>query len=78
MVDTLASPSGNIMKLFKESTKEEETPFREWARINYTPFSEIKGVWHPVIQEECAKINADAQIEKSLAREYYPASKIDI
>jgi hypothetical protein len=78
MDDTLALPSGNIMKLFKDLTEAEETPFREWARVNYKPFTEIKGVWHPVIQEECAKINSAAQIEESLAREYYPASKINI
>ena len=78
MDDTVALPSGNIMKLFKELTKEEATPFREWARINYKPFSKINGTWHKLIQEECVKINADAQVEESLAREYYPASKIDI
>ena len=66
------------MKLFKDLTAKEMTEFKDWARKNYKPFTEIKGVWHPVIQEECAKINSAAQIEESLAREYYPASKINI
>ena len=66
------------MKLFKDLTDKEVAEFKDWARKQYKPFTEIKGIWHPVIQEECAKINASTQIEESLAREYYPASKIDI
>ncbi len=43
--------------LFKQLTEEEEEEFREWARENYEPLSEIKGIWHPVVQAECVKIN---------------------
>jgi hypothetical protein len=46
------------MKLFKDLTETEEAEFRAWARANYTPYSDISGVWHPVVQDECRKINA--------------------
>ena len=48
------------MKLFKKITKEEETPFREWARANYKAGDTISRVWHPIVQNECALINAKA------------------
>ena len=47
------------MKLFRNLTTKEEDEFRQWARDNYEPFSEIKGVWHPVVQDECVKINQE-------------------
>jgi len=47
------------MKLWKELTAEEEVSFRKWARENYKPYDEISGVWHPVVQEECVKINKE-------------------
>ena len=37
----------------------EEKQFRQWARENYQPFTEINGSWHPVVQDECAKINKE-------------------
>ena len=43
--------------LFKELSDDEKASYREWARINYEPLTEIKGIWHPVVQAECAKIN---------------------
>jgi hypothetical protein len=46
------------MKLFKDLNENQETEFRQWARDNYTPFTPIEGIWHPAIQDECAKINA--------------------
>ena len=47
------------MKLFRNLTTKEEEEFRRWARDNYEPFSEIKGVWHPIVQDECVKINQE-------------------
>jgi hypothetical protein len=49
-----------VMKLFRELSKDEEESFREWARVNYEPFTPINGVWHPVVQDECQKINSTA------------------
>ena len=45
------------MNLFRNLTGDEIREFKDWARQNYVPFSEIKGIWHPVIQQECARIN---------------------
>lgn len=47
------------MSLFKSLNADEEKQFRQWARENYTPGSEIKGVWHPVVQDECTKMNIE-------------------
>ncbi len=44
--------------MFKTLTPDEEKQFRQWARDNYQPHTEIAGIWHPVIQDECVKINA--------------------
>jgi hypothetical protein len=46
-----------VMQLFKQLTEEEKREYREWAWENYEPLSEIKGIWHPVVQAECALIN---------------------
>jgi hypothetical protein len=43
---------------FRDLDDSEEKEFRQWAHENYGPGTEIKSVWHPVIQEECRKINA--------------------
>jgi hypothetical protein len=43
--------------LFKTLNPQEEIEFRQWARENYKPYSEIKGFWHYVVQDECVKIN---------------------
>jgi hypothetical protein len=57
---------GNIIKeeqkmvtIFRELKEGEEKEFRDWARKNYTKYSEIKGIWHPVVQDECVKINSE-------------------
>lgn len=42
---------------FRTLTAAEEKRFRQWARDNYEPGSEIKGTWHPVVQAECVEIN---------------------
>ena len=41
------------MKFFRELTEEEKEGFRKWARENYKVYSPIKGIWHPIVQEEC-------------------------
>ena len=45
------------MNLFRELDATEEEEFRQWARDNYEPHTEINSVWHPVVREECEKIN---------------------
>jgi hypothetical protein len=50
------------MKLFRELSPNEESQFRQWARDNYQPFTDIKGIWHPVVQDECRKINQESEL----------------
>lgn len=42
---------------FKWLSVGEAEEFKQWARQNYEPFSPIKGIWHPVVQQECVDIN---------------------
>lgn len=44
---------------FRALTPTEETKFRSWARENYRAGSEIKGIWHPVVQDECVRMNEE-------------------
>jgi hypothetical protein len=37
----------------------EEARFRSWARETYRVGSEIKGIWHPVVQDECVAMNRE-------------------
>jgi len=45
--------------MFRTLTTEEEQAFRAWARANYEPLEEIRGIWHPVVQAECVQINVE-------------------
>jgi hypothetical protein len=47
------------MRIYRELTEEEEKEFRKWARDNYEVFNSIDGCWHPVVQEECVKMNKE-------------------
>jgi hypothetical protein len=47
------------MKMFMELSPDQEQKFRNWARENYHPFTEISGIWHPVVQDECVKMNKE-------------------
>ena len=47
------------MTFFKDLSPEEEAEYRKWARDNYKPLSSIEGIWHPVVQDECIKINKE-------------------
>ena len=48
--------------MFRFLNKEEEAKFRRWARDNYTPFTEISELWHPVVQDECHRMCEEKQI----------------
>ena len=47
--------------MFRELSITEQQEFREWARENYLPEEHISPIWHPIIQEECQKINQEAR-----------------
>jgi hypothetical protein len=51
------------MKLWRELSPKEEQEFRDSARKNYKPLTAISGVWHPVYQDECVKINKEKSEE---------------
>jgi hypothetical protein len=51
------------MNLFRELTDGEKEDFRQWARENYKPYDPILGIWHPVVQEECVKMNQAAKLD---------------
>ncbi len=48
------------MKLFRELSKEEEVEFRQWARDNWNPREAINPVWHPVVRDECRKMEGES------------------
>lgn len=45
--------------LFRDLDEKEAREFRMWARETYDIGTDIKGIWHPVIQKECAKMNEE-------------------
>lgn len=47
--------------MFKKLGRKKEAEFRKWARDNYYIDSPIDPVWHPVVRDECKKINAEAR-----------------
>jgi hypothetical protein len=52
---------------FRKLSKTEEQAFRAWARENYGIAEPISEVWHPVIRDECRKINEEWQ-QKTVER----------
>ena len=50
--------------LFRDLSKEEEKPFRQWARENYKCNDPISSIWHPIVQEECKKINLEGETKE--------------
>jgi hypothetical protein len=47
------------IELFRELTEREKLKFKAWARENYKLCEDIKGIWHPVVQAECVKMNEE-------------------
>jgi len=56
------------MTLFRPLNRKEEHQFRKWAREHYTPLTPINGVWHPVVQDECRKMNEEHNPAPELAK----------
>jgi hypothetical protein len=49
-----------MASLFRQLDASEELTFRQWARENYIPYTDIRGIWHPVVQDERRKMNEEA------------------
>lgn len=47
---------------YRALSADEESRFRRWAREHYHPGSEIPGHYHPVVVEECARINRERAV----------------
>jgi hypothetical protein len=47
------------MELFRDLSESEANEFRQWARDNYKLGESIKSIWHPVIQDECNKMQTE-------------------
>ena len=45
--------------IFKKLNSKQESEYRLFARNNYDLFSSIPGHWHPIIQDECLKMNLE-------------------
>ena len=43
--------------MFKRLSIQEEEEFRQWAHANYIFGTSIPGHHHPIVQEECVKMN---------------------
>ena len=50
----------NLFKSIDDTTEIQQ--FRQWARDNYEPHTPIQGIWHPIVQAECVRINAETEI----------------
>ena len=61
--------------MFRRLTEQEKKKFKQWARVNYLPLTEINPVWHPVIQAECRRINEEIEIQAGEYHNEIPAEK---
>jgi hypothetical protein len=54
---------------FRTLDPDEAASFRQWARENYKRSEGIDPLWHPVIREECARIDEKMRPEVDAAVE---------
>lgn len=48
---------------FRNLSLEEADAFRSWARENHKPGESVRDFWHPVVRDECAKIDAEGEVQ---------------
>jgi hypothetical protein len=48
--------------MFRELSPEEELEFRQWARDNHKPNEPINPLWHPIIRQECSRIDDECNL----------------
>ena len=44
---------------FRDLDAKEIESFKQWARDNHHPGAETSGLWHPIIREECKRIDKE-------------------
>ena len=54
---------------FRQLDDDDIEKFRQAAREKYVLFTPIDGIWHPIYQAECVKMNHEAAIYQMEARE---------
>jgi len=47
--------------LFMVLTPAEEAEFRQWARTHHVLGDAVSETWHPVVRDECRKIDEEAR-----------------
>lgn len=59
---------------FKDVPEEEYGQWQDWAQMNYIPGEKINPVWHPLVRDECERMNQglilDPELMKKLHGEY--------
>jgi len=53
--------SNTEFSMFRTLDEVETKQFQQWARDNYAPGTTISELWHPVVRDECRKINDEWQ-----------------
>lgn len=59
---------GRFGGIWRKLSPEETKEFRKWARNNYVVSTPINKVWHPVVQEECHKMNRECSCGKYIGK----------
>lgn len=72
----LAKLQTNFMS-FKKLDDDDIDKYRSWARGHYECFTPISGVWHPVVQAECALMNHEQANYVMEAREPDEDEEVD-
>jgi len=44
---------------FKVLNKKETAEFKQWARENHKIGDRVEPIWHPVVREECKRIDEE-------------------
>jgi hypothetical protein len=45
--------------IYRALNEQEAKAFQQWVRDHYKPFDPIEGIWHPVAQLECVRVNME-------------------
>ena len=51
--------------MFRELSDSERQEFVEWAREQFEPNTEPNQLWHPVVREEWARLQAEYEAQQS-------------
>lgn len=62
------------MNIYRTLDKKETKEFQQYAKENYVPGTAINPIWHPVVKEECKKMNT----KKYLINEYKGEFDVEI